>query len=423
MKKWVAIAAVCLSIGASVFVFIKLNNTRQPYLTVMGRVVMADGIGRICAEVINALKDDVSINFISTAGKINKEDVPRNVKRLLLRDKNQTLGKVVLFQDTLWVPGQENFKKIALPKEPNQVRIAYSMLESTRIPSEWAMILNSYFDAVAVPDPFLVEAFQKSGVKLPIFVVPLGLEMKDFLEQPLKKERGKPMVFANLGTCISRKNHIMLVRAFAEAFGNDPDVVLKINCRYSNQDVRQRLIDEIKKLNLENVVFTELTLSRYAYLNFFKEVDCYVSLSKGEGFSIQPREAMALGIPTIVTDNTAQHTICSSNLVKTVSSKNMEISHYDTMGGRVYGHVFDCDVDEVADALLDVYYNYDKHLKSGPQARDWVRQYEYENLKDLYIGLVKPKKVVLGNENTVTEDCLTTTSQELFEKYQRILKD
>ncbi len=426
MWKWLCILLVCLCVGG----FLVLRDKKQvkrPYLTVVGRVHMADGLGRQSVEVIQALKDEIPLNFIAT-GRHNFQDVPHEVKKIVRAKhrKHQPWGKVVLFEDCLWMPGPnlDYYKAVAFPKRSDQIRIAYSMFESTRIPQEWVLILNTYFDAIAVPDEFLIETYLKSGVKLPIFVLPLGLQLDDFLERPLKKKRNTPMVFANFSACVDRKNQPTLVRAFAKAFGNDPNVILRINSRYSIPSQKKQVQAEIDRFGLTNVLYSDICLEKYAYVKMFEEVDCYVSLSKGEGFSIQPREAMALGIPTVVTDNTAQHAICESRLVKRVSSDKLEPAIYEWGAtgadkGIIYGHSFNCDEEEAAAALRDVYDRYDDYLKMSEAARDWVRKYEYKNLKGLYRSLVKPKNIILGKENRITEDCLITNSQELYEKYLR----
>ena len=61
------------------------------------------------------------------------------------------------------------------------------------------------------------------------------------------------------------------------------------------------------------------------YIEFISTFDCYVNLSKGEGFSIPPRESLALGIPCIISDNTAHKTICDSGLVLPVTSKILQM--------------------------------------------------------------------------------------------------
>lgn len=173
-------------------------------------------------------------------------------------------------------------------------------------------------------------------------------------------------------------------------------------------------------LGAKNIEFTERELDKENHLNIFKNIDCYVSLSSGEGFSIQPREAMVLGIPVIVTNNTGQTTICNSHFVKAVPSMD-EVPGFYPIYTNYYGVFYDCKLEDAAQALKDVYNNYDHYLQQGPAAREWVKQYTYEQLKPLYLGLLNPKRIILGHENKVTPDFLSTDSSELCEKFNQLL--
>ena len=62
------------------------------------------------------------------------------------------------------------------------------MIESTRIPDEWSRIINSYFDAVIVPDEFLVEVYTKLVVlKNHFHSFPHPVYLDEFLERPAKQ--------------------------------------------------------------------------------------------------------------------------------------------------------------------------------------------------------------------------------------------
>jgi hypothetical protein len=78
------------------------------------------------------------------------------------------------------------------------------------------------------------------------------------------------------------------------------------------------------------------------------------------------------------------------------------------------------DVNEAANAMLDVYNNYQEYLKYSAEARKWAEQYTYDNIRALYLNLVKPKKIFLGKENKVTKDYLETNSKELYHKYNNM---
>ncbi len=420
-RKCLILTAILIVIVSTCLVFkIKsCKKVKQPHLTVIGLVCMADGIGRQAAELIDCLKDDITIGFKPTDKNIPKEGISESLYSIL-KNQKLPLGKVILYEDYLGLDGLDFKISLTGLKNRESIRIAYSMFESTRIPSEWVLALNHYFDAVAVPDKFLVDVYKNSGVTIPIFELPLGLNLDKFLNLPLKEKPNKPFVFANLSATYPRKNQLKLIQAFHVAFGNSPNVKLRINGRYSEPEYSQSIKNELYKLGATNIEFTEMRMQPDLYLKTFQEVDCYVSLSSGEGFSIQPREAMALGIPAIITNTTGQVTICKSNLGYAVPSLN-PIPAFYPLFKNYYGNFYDCHVEDVVKALRDVYENYDHYLQQREAARLWVKQYTYDRLKPIYLGLINPKKIVLGEVNKITPDCLFTDSKELCEKFHRLL--
>ncbi len=382
----------------------------------MGFVNLADGIGRQSPELVDAFRKELDVSFKYTR-KIKRAKTPKYMKKLAA-DTTSKWGKVIFFEDVLWSPSEGSMvgKLHDCPKDT--IKIAYSMYEATKIPKEWVDILNTTFDAVAVPSNFLIDVYQNSGVLIPVFEVPLGLNMKRFLAEPLKEKRGEKLVFGNLSAGSDRKNHETLIRAFGKAFGDDPSVKLRINVRYADKEIRNEITKAIAELDLNNIEFTQKSLSRSEYVAKFKEIDCYVSPSKGEGFSIQPREAMALGIPVIATNNTGQIPVCESGLVEIVNSPIKKIA--EGPWGDYYGHNFDCSIDELADAMKKVKSNYDHYLGIGEKARAWASQFQYSELKPLYRMLISPKEIVLGDANVVTNDRIVTNSKRLFNKYRKI---
>jgi glycosyltransferase involved in cell wall biosynthesis len=315
------------------------------------------------------------------------------------------------------------------------------MLESTRTSLQMVNNLNDYFDMAVVPDPFLIQAYRDSGVKIPIFYLPLGLYLDNFLKAPLKEYKNSPFVFAYLSSCINRKNQLSLIRAFSIAFKDNPDVLLKINFRGGDESYIKAVITEVEKLQDKRIILTHNCLNNREYLNFFEGIDCYISISKGEGFSIQPREAMTLGIPVIVSDNTAQSTIVQSGLVRAVRSQITEPAFYifnkceskSSCNGKVINPIFylgdvvgsnyGCKVRDIADAMKDVYEHYDDYLVNKERARAWASSYQYDKLTSLYKSMVMPKRVILGDEDIITEEYVMTSSKDLYKKYNDIIKN
>ena len=404
--------------------FIKNND-----VTINGWIKYADSVGRQPIDLINMLSDEgISINFFGPV--LSKQNIGPKVKAVL-RNYNFKVGKVFINENLLGYFSREPYifdsplykmlSKINGIDRSKQIWLSYSMYESDKISPFWVEELNERYDAVILPDKNLVPVYQNSGVKIPMFVVPLSIDYQDALQKPLKNKANPVFTFASFSTIEDRKNIIKLLQAFKQAFGNNKNVRLLINARRSENLYRKKIIDYIVENDLTNVDYHVIEKNAEEYNKNFDQVDCYVSFSKGEGFSVQPREAMARGIPVIVSNSLAQKTIADSGLVGVVHAKIAKIATYwdDTV---IMGRNFDVETSEAAAAMLDVYNNYQKYLSLAPKARAWASRYTYENTRSLYVNLVKPKKIFLGDKNEVTDEYLMTNSKILYKKYKDLYK-
>jgi len=398
-----------------IVIFIQ-NSTKCHDVTILGLAKFNDGLGRIAVTLMNLFKDDLKINFLKTRDASYEEIHPEILK--IINSSNYSFySKVIILTDSL----NHVIKFKNLLKKNNIIKIAYSMFETTRIAESWVKDLNNYFDAVVVPDEFFIKVYVDSGVKIPIFVLPIGLYLDDFLNTKPKEKVNKPFVFGCMSSFDKRKNMETIIKSFFIEFGNSKEVLLKINGRaYFNKELEILL----KNLNSTNIQITNKELTWQDYINFMYSFDCYVALAKGEGFSIPPREAMALGIPCIITNNTAQKTLCNTGFVRPIASNILEkpVAYEKLFGSKNLGHFFNCTLKDTRQALRDMYNNYNYYFSKAPQAREWVKQYRWQNLKAKYLNLIKPKKVILGKKNIITESCIITSSSKLYNKYTRLIK-
>lgn len=398
------------------------NLSNLTDLTIIGPTNETSSIGYFTVDVIETLKSELNINIVrlirtDKEALIASEEVQEIIEKPFLEP-----GKVALMLDNmLWCKHHENYKKVPESK----IKIAYSTFEMTKIPEQWAKILNKFFDLVAVTDSYWVKKYQDSGVKIPIFVVPLGVhKLDDLFNFEGKVNQRTPFVFGSAVTNTERKNLKLLVSAFDEEFDISENVVLKINSclSYRGIDVNDPWFQSITK---NRIFFTEKLLSRPDYVSFMRDLDCYINISKGEGFSITPREALALQVPCIISNNMGQETICNSGLVRNVASEIREpadSNFQDVYGDIDLGYCFNCSIEDVRAALRDVYENYAMYSKKAQQGPLWVSQYSWKNLKYRYLNLVKPKKIILGDRNEVTDDYFMTNSKRLYKKYLRTFK-
>ncbi len=187
-------------------------------------------------------------------------------------------------------------------------KIGYTMLETTGIPKEWAEQANS-MDEVWVPSSFNVETFRNSGVNVPIYVMPLGID-PDFFNLKIKSyKKHSKYTFLSVFEWGERKAPEVLLRAYTAAFSKSDDVVLV--CKVFNNDGSINVNEQIRKLQLpsdgpEIIFLYNYNIPDYQMSTLYRSADCFVLPTRGEGWGMPILEAMACGLPTIATGWSSQ---------------------------------------------------------------------------------------------------------------------
>lgn len=382
-------------------------------LTLVGTVKPEDGLGKVAMNISKTLDDDISINLIRMS---STDPLPEDFAKRLSGDPSP--GNISIFTHPLAYQ-HDDFTKI-IPDE-SLIKIAYSMLETTKIPQLWVNILNEKFDAVVVPDSYLVKVYAESGVTIPIFMLPIPMNLQPYYDE--SKHPYTPHIPFVFGDASANKNPLQLIEAFNLAFGNDPSVELHLRAgwQFLQGEVIQKKVVE---LGLDNVYFEFGYLNLDQFILKLQSYDCYVNISRGEGFSFIQRESLALGIPVISANNTALSTICKTGYVKSVKSEILGQPNfiYSLIFDEEVGNQFDCKTKDIAKAMKEVRNDYKKYVGLARDGRKWVRKYDIQNrsLRKKYSNLVKPEHIILGDKNVITDDYIMTNSSSLHFKYLRL---
>lgn len=164
-----------------------------------------------------------------------------------------------------------------------------TMWESMNLPEAFRESLH-LFDTVIVPSEQNVELF--SAYHDNVHYVPLGIDPQVWKPTP-RKPFERRFVFL-VGGSGPRKGVDLAYKAFRAAFpdgswGDGPEPWLYIKSPRTNPFHGERIMQINGKLSDEDEVA------------LYADAHCYLQPSRGEGFGLQPLQALAQGCPTILT--------------------------------------------------------------------------------------------------------------------------
>jgi glycosyltransferase involved in cell wall biosynthesis len=242
-------------------------------------------------------------------------DDPYNIIVKSLIDKPIPSYDVVIMHCTpdLW----PIFRDEKRAKIDGKIVIGYCAWETDKLPDEWIKCINSTVHEVWVPSKYNAENFLKCGVERTIRVVPhiflqKPLPSKDQIQIINLSEVGKTQddyyTFYAIGELNARKGIDDLLNAFCSEFSgaNQVRLILKVHYKdYSPENI-QKCKTEINKIisQYENpplVICITENMKTENMLALHAIGDCYVSLTKSEGFGLTIFDAFNYGKRIIAT--------------------------------------------------------------------------------------------------------------------------
>ena len=256
--------------------------------------------------------------------------------------------------------------------------VVMTMWESTRINPETCDALNKA-SRVIVPSMWSATSFNACGVDTPFSIVPLGID-NAFKPKPWPKT--KTFVFGAAGRIAHggiRKGIEEVMAAFVRAFPKDESVRLEIKC------YRDCPINELKdhRIFFKRDFFPNLS-SWYAGLN------CFVSASRGEGWGLQPHQAMGVGRPVIAPKFSGLSAFFDDSCGWPVKFDLKPAGGYYE-GKGIWAEI---DVDDLAAKMRHVFENQDEAIEKGKFASLRAHTYSTEHMLDCFEEALKKAGVL-----------------------------
>jgi glycosyltransferase involved in cell wall biosynthesis len=220
--------------------------------------------------------------------------------------------------------------------------VGYAAWDSNQLPEGWAAMYDE-FDALLVPCTWNRAVFQQGGMRKPVFVIPhLFPELSPEEDPPAPEQASGEFIFYTIGDWTPRKNMEDLVDAYLRAFRDRDRVKLVIktgptgltggslllgwmrrvlgrfkpvNAPFARRLRRRLGLSSIKRIQPSARVNAVSSGRSHApkielitdevpereILRLHRVGDCFVSLTKGEGWGLGAFDAAGHGNPVMIT--------------------------------------------------------------------------------------------------------------------------
>src|SRR6516225_9923999 len=231
--------------------------------------------------------------------------------RALVRPAPVTAERIVTIRNTF-------------PPRPNgllgDLRLLHLAWEESALPDALAALMNLHLDGVLVPSEYSGRVIRNSGVRLPIAVIGHGIDHSGRMPRVIgdRAKRGPvthalPFTFLHISSGLARKGIEELITAYCLAFSRRDPVLLVIKTFANPTNTIDswvvRLTSWSKHSPAIQVISEELDQQQMDFL--YHVADAVLVPSRGEGFNLPAAEAMARGLPVILTRHSGHLEFCN----------------------------------------------------------------------------------------------------------------
>lgn len=269
------------------------------------------------------------------------------------------------------------------------------------LPREWIAPLSTRVDEVWVPTHYVRNGFLQSGVAPDrVVVVPNGVDVDCYrpgrAPYPLKTQKSFRFLF--VGGTIWRKGIDILLDAYAKAFTAKDDVCLVIkdmggDSFYRGQTARQRIREFVSVPRHPEIEYVEDPIvGEDDMAGLYAACHCLVHPYRGEGFGLPIAEAMACGLPVIVTGCGAALDFCNEEVAYLIPAREIRLpeKRVGTLETVDYPWVAEVDREALCSLLRHVVWDREEASRKGKRAADFVAaHFSWENAASIALSRLR----------------------------------
>ena len=251
------------------------------------------------------------------------------------------------------------------------------------LPRVWIKPYGELADEVWVPSRFVRDCYLESGIPAEhIYVIPLGVDPNRFHPDvaPLALQTKRKFKFLFVGGTLHRKGIDLLLEAYNQTFSDQDDVCLVIKdlgagAFYKGQTAEKQIAESQSQPDGPEIEYIRRELTDAELVGLYTASDCLVHPYRGEGFGLPIAEAMACGLPVIVTGAGAALDFCNQQNAFLIPARKMffrkkQIGELETVG---YPWLMEPDLQELARLLRHVVDNPADRRSRADAGREHIR--------------------------------------------------
>lgn len=252
------------------------------------------------------------------------------------------------FNETKYSIGIRFSQPNSFQSTPGKFKIGWSMWEFPVFPSSWRDGCNNV-NINFVPCGWNRLLWEQGNVIVPTITIPLGIPENSFpfIDRDLKTN---PFTFIADGSILGESQ---LVEYFKKEFKGNKNVRLVL-----------KTLPREKKETIINDNITEIRgrLTPQELLDWYRLGQCFVYPTPAEGFGLFPVEAMATGLPVIMTDLPAMKTFCREDICYPIRVAKVDWYHFP-------------DNDDVIEKMIYIYEHREEAKEKGRKASQFIHSH------------------------------------------------
>lgn len=263
-----------------------------------------------------------------------------------------------------------------------------TMWETNWLPPQFSEYLH-LFDTVIVPSMHNWELFSQFHDN--VRVIPLGVD-RDIWCPKARPENKKFKILCG-GSEWYRKGLDVVLKVFLEMKLPDAELHIKIVPPY---------LSAPNNLDYPNVVVHNKWMTVEAEADLVRSADCFISVSRGEGFGLMPLQAISAGVPTILSDAHG-HREFSDLATHRIPTRSVPTNE------GVWQNMGDWDepeFDAIFSAIKDLYDNRDRYRQQAETYAGETAAFNWNTAADQLLQVVKPtSNRVSGKWKALEPEC------------------